>query len=237
MGKRPFEIRTRLLTSRPGTGRDASHKCYCLPDLRKVLRRREPLLAPGPARYERRRNAPSNNTAWLNKARRAVRSCACLAALRRRWRSGRLLRQARDWRGRGSAAFRRGRDAVLLRTRESLALDCRQSLIEDRNGALGIARRASASANAILSSPSNSKTFCSRSISAPRRMSSSPSATARRSGRPALEKHAESAEQDKVVLARIWASSELSSGRATGRGSSIRTWRRAFFRARVCWHG
>ena len=51
---------------------------------------------------------------------RAVRSCACPAASQLRWRSGKRLPQARNWRGRARAGFRRGRDATPPRTRGSL---------------------------------------------------------------------------------------------------------------------
>ena len=67
----------------------------------------------------------------------------------------------------------------------------------------GSPARASASASAIFNSPSNNRTFCSRSSSTPRRMSSSPSPSAPLcSGRPALEKHAERAPHGQIMLAR-----------------------------------
>ena len=97
-----------------------------------------------------------------------------LAALRRRWRSGTLLRQAPGWRSRASAAFRRGRDAVRRRMCDGRSVRTSPALRRGRRVARSTSpARASASASAILRSPSN-RTFCSRRSSAPRRMSSSP---------------------------------------------------------------
>ena len=65
----------------------------------------------------------------------------------------------------------------------------------------GSPARASASASAIFNSPSNIRTFCSRRSSAPRRMSSSPSAGAPvcDAAKP-CEKHPERAPHVQAVL-------------------------------------
>ena len=122
-----------------------------------------------------RQGGRSIGRAWRARAPRAVRSCACLAAVRPRWRSGAPPRRVA---GLAGSRF----SSISPRTRCSSASNVRwpiRSHVASASSRLATARsgspaRASASAKAILTSPSKSRTFCSRRSSIPRRMASSP---------------------------------------------------------------
>ena len=86
---------------------------------------------------------------------RAVRSCACVVALRRRWRSGRLLPQGAGISGAKLQPNFAARPMQFWFERATAqAVRRRQRFVEDADGAVGIATWASASASAIFNSPS-----------------------------------------------------------------------------------
>ena len=82
-------------------------------------------------------------------------------------------------RGVGGIAFQQNFAANAMQFGVECAMSgpfrCRQRFVEDREGAVESPARASASARAILTSPSKSRTFCSRRSSTPLRILSSPS--------------------------------------------------------------
>ena len=105
-----------------------------------------------------RRGGRSIDRAWRAPAPRAVRSCACLAASRPRWRSGRLLRR----RGIGGVALQQDFAARPMQFRfERAVAECGRTSPALRRGSRwrgrGSPARASASASAIFKRPSNSQ--------------------------------------------------------------------------------
>jgi hypothetical protein len=137
------------------------------------------LRAPIQERRGTRRRDWSRGRAWRARSPRAVGNCGWPATLRRRWRSGSRLRGRKI----GGVAFQQSFAAHAMQfcyeRAMARAVGRRQRLVEDADGAVGIARLGFR-LGAIFNSPSKTRMFCLRANSAPRRMFSSPLPIARR---------------------------------------------------------
>ena len=183
--------------------------------------------------------AGRRDRAWRARAPRAVQNCACLAASRRRWRSGRLLPQARGWRGRASSSISpRARCSSASNARWPVRSDVasassriaigaardRPPGLRPRPARSSIARRTSGRS---VRAAARRRGACPRARRRPRRSQRSPNPRKTRRTRETWAGHAH---------ARGGRARRRSARRARGRRASIRTTPRAFFQARACRH-
>ena len=110
--------------------------------------------------------------------------------------------------GSRSAASRRGSDAVRLRTRDSRCVGGRQRFVEERKGAVEIARAGLGFGKRDLEEPVEIQEVLLPQDLAPRRMSRAPRQRAAFSRRQAFEKDPERSPQRQIMLARETGGSE-----------------------------
>ena len=109
-------------------------------------------------RRRRRRRSRSRDRASRARPPRGVRSCACAAALRSRWPSGRRLPRTRGG-GVALAGFRRAPNAVPLRSAVAHEGARRERFVRMATARSRSPARASASASMIFKSPLKFRTF------------------------------------------------------------------------------